>query len=52
LQKVCLYPENYLVMEVGKIVTAKLINQTSLPAISDTNIIHREILTIENWIDG
>lgn len=52
LQRVCLYPENYLVMDVGKIVTAKLLTQTSLPSISDTNIIHREILTIENWIDG
>lgn len=52
LQIVCLYPENYLALQVGKIVTAKLIQQTSLSSITDTNIVHREILTIENWIDG
>lgn len=52
LQLVCLYPENYLALEVGKIVTAKLIQQTSLSSITDTNVVHREILTIENWIDG
>ena len=52
LQLVCLYPENYLTLEVGKIVTAKLIQQTSLSSITDTNIVHREIMTIENWIDG
>lgn len=52
LQIVCLYPENYLALNVGKIVTAKLVNQTSLSTITDTNIVHREILTIENWIDG
>jgi hypothetical protein len=52
LQLVCLYPENYLTLEVGKIVTAKLVQQTSLSSITDTNIVHREIMTIENWIDG
>jgi len=52
LQIVCLYPENYLTLQVGKIVTAKLVDQTSLSSITDTNIVHREILTIENWIDG
>jgi hypothetical protein len=52
LQIVCLYPENYLALQVGKIVTAKLLQQTSLSSITDTNIVHREILTIENWIDG
>lgn len=52
LQIVCLYPQNYLTLNVGKIVTAKLVNQTSLSTITDTNIVHREILTIENWIDG
>lgn len=52
LKLVCLYPENYLQLEVGKIVTAKLVQQTSLSSITDTNIVHREILTIENWIDG
>jgi hypothetical protein len=52
LQIVCLYPENYLPLDVGKIVTAKLVQQTSLSSITDTNIVHREILTIENWIDG
>jgi hypothetical protein len=52
LQLVCLYPENYLTLEVGKIVTAKLAQQTSLSSITDTNIVHREILTIENWVDG
>ena len=52
LQIVCLYPENYLTMDIGKIVTAKLIDQTSLSSITETNIVHREILTIENWIDG
>jgi hypothetical protein len=52
LQLVCVYPENYLALEVGKIVTAKLIQQTSLSSITDTNVVHREILTIENWIDG
>jgi len=52
LQLVCLYPENYLLLEVGKIVTAKLVQQTSLSSITDTNIVHREIMTIENWIDG
>ena len=52
LQIVCLYPENYLQLQVGKIVTAKLLQQTSLSSITDTNIVHREILTIENWIDG
>jgi hypothetical protein len=52
LQIVCLYPENYLTLEVGKIVTAKLVQQTSLSSITDTNIVHREIMTIENWIDG
>jgi hypothetical protein len=52
LQIVCLYPENYLALEVGKIVTAKLVQQTSLSSITDTNIVHREIMTIENWIDG
>ena len=52
LQIVCLYPENYLALQVGKIVTAKLVQQTSLSSITDTNIVHREILTIENWIDG
>ena len=52
LQIVCLYPENYLQLQVGKIVTAKLIQQTSLSSITDTNVVHREILTIENWIDG
>jgi hypothetical protein len=52
LQIVCLYPENYLALQVGKIVTAKLIQQTSLSSITDTNIVHREIITIENWING
>ena len=52
LQAVCLYPENYLLLNIGKIVTAKLIQQTSLSSITDTNVVHREILTIENWIDG
>lgn len=52
LKKVCLFPENYLTLEVGKIVTARLSVQTSLSTISDTNIVHREILTIENWVDG
>jgi len=52
LQIVCLYPENYLQLQVVKIVTAKLLQQTSLSNITDTNIVHREILTIENWIDG
>ena len=52
LQLVCLYPENYLTMDIGKIVTAKLVQQSSLSSITDTNIVHREILTIENWIDG
>ena len=52
LQVVCLYPENYLTMDIGKIVTAKLVQQSSLSSITDTNIVHREILTIENWIDG
>jgi hypothetical protein len=52
LQIVCLYPENYFPLDVGKIVTAKLVQQTSLSSITDTNIVHREILTIENWIDG
>lgn len=52
LQIVCLYPENYLQLQVGKICTAKLVQQTSLSSITDTNIVHREILTIENWIDG
>lgn len=52
LQVVCLYPENYLQLQIGKIVTAKLIQQTSLSSITDTNVVHREILTIENWIDG
>jgi hypothetical protein len=52
LQIVCLYPENYLALQVGKIVTAKLIQQTSLSSITDTNIVHREIMTIENWING
>lgn len=52
LQAVCLYPENYLLLDVGKIVTAKLVQQTSLSSITDTNVVHREILTIENWIDG
>jgi hypothetical protein len=52
LQIVCLYPENYLALEVGKIVTAKLVQHTSLSSITDTNIVHREIMTIENWIDG
>ena len=52
LQIVCLYPENYLTLEVGKIVTAKLVQQTSLSSITDTNIVHREIMTIENWING
>jgi len=52
LQIVCRYPENYLPLDVGKIVTAKLVQQTSLSSITDTNIVHREILTIENWIDG
>jgi hypothetical protein len=52
LQIVCLYPENYLTLDVGKIVTAKLVQQTSLSSITDTNIVHREIMTIENWIDG
>jgi len=52
LQIVCLYPENYLVLQVGKIVTAKLVQQTSLSSITDTNIVHREIMTIENWING
>ena len=52
LQIVCLYPENYVQLQVGKIVTAKLLQQTSLSNITDTNIVHREILTIENWIDG
>jgi hypothetical protein len=52
LQIVCLYPENYLQLQVGKIVTAKLLQQTSLSNITDTNVVHREILTIENWIDG
>ena len=52
LQLVCLYPENYLTLDVGKIVTAKLVQQTSLSSITDTNVVHREILTIENWIDG
>jgi len=52
LQIVCLYPENYLALQVGKIVTAKLVQQTSLSSITDTNIVHREIMTIENWIDG
>lgn len=52
LQIVCLYPENYLVLDVGKICTAKLIDQISLSSITDTNIVHREILTIENWVDG
>jgi hypothetical protein len=52
LQIVCLYPENYLTLDVGKIVTAKLVQQTSLSSITDTNIVHREIITIENWIDG
>jgi hypothetical protein len=52
LQIVCLYPENYLTLDVGKIVTAKLAQQTSLSSITDTNIVHREILTIENWVDG
>ena len=52
LQIVCLYPENYLTLDIGKIVTAKLAQQTSLSSITDTNIVHREILTIENWIDG
>jgi hypothetical protein len=52
LQIVCLYPENYLTLDIGKIVTAKLAQQTSLSSITDTNIVHREILTIENWVDG
>ena len=52
LQIVCLYPENYISLDVGKIVTAKLIQQISLSSITDTNVVHREILTIENWIDG
>jgi hypothetical protein len=52
LQIVCLYPENYLSLQLGKIVTAKLVQQASLSSITDTNIVHREILTIENWIDG
>jgi hypothetical protein len=52
LQIVCLYPENYLALQVGKIVTAKLVQQTSLSSITDTNIVHREIMTIENWING
>jgi hypothetical protein len=52
LQIVCRYPENYLQLQTGKIVTEKLIQQTSLSSITDTNIIHREILTIQNWIDG
>lgn len=52
LQAVCLYPSNYLLLDVGKIVTAKLVQQTSLSSITDTNVVHREILTIENWIDG
>ena len=52
LQKVCLYPENYLVMDQGKIVTAKLVNQNSVSLITDTEVVHRELLTIENWIDG
>ena len=52
LQIVCLYPENYLALQVGKIVTAKLIQQTSLSSITDTNVVHREIMTIENWING
>jgi hypothetical protein len=52
LQIVCRYPENYLPLDVGKIVTAKLVQQSSLSNITDTNIVHREILTIENWIDG
>jgi hypothetical protein len=52
LQIVCLYPENYLALQVGKIVTAKLVQQSSLSSITNTNIVHREILTIENWIDG
>jgi hypothetical protein len=52
LQIVCLYPENYLALQVGKIVTAKLIQQTSLSNITDTNVVHREIMTIENWING
>ena len=52
LQIVCRYPENYLSLQVGKIVTAKLVQQASLSSITDTNIVHREILTIENWIDG
>jgi hypothetical protein len=52
LQIVCNYPENYLPLQIGKIVTEKLVQQTSLSSITDTNIVHREILTIENWIDG
>jgi hypothetical protein len=52
LQIVCRYPENYLALQIGKIVTAKLIQQTSLSSITDTNIVHREIMTIENWING
>jgi hypothetical protein len=52
LQIVCLYPENYLALQIGKIVTAKLIQQTSLSSITDTNVVHREIMTIENWING
>ena len=52
LQIVCLYPLDNLPLEVGKIVTSKLVQQTSLSSITDTNIVHREILTIENWIDG
>jgi hypothetical protein len=52
LQKVCLYPPNYPTIDIGKIVTAKLIDQASLSSITDTNIVHREILTIENWVDG
>jgi hypothetical protein len=52
LQIVCLYPENYLALQIGKIVTAKLVQQTSLSSITDTNIVHREIMTIENWING
>lgn len=52
LQIVCLYPDNYLALQIGKIVTAKLVQQNSLSSITDTNVVHREILTIENWIDG
>jgi hypothetical protein len=52
LQIVCRYPENYLQLQIGKIVTDKLVQQTSLSSITDTNIVHRELLTIENWIDG